>query len=85
MFPTEGRPYSYSSVSFSNINIFFLTRFLQKAWRTFHEIFSDGAYIPRMVEKKSQVMTSLPVRDIDLRYLFQILTIDRQKAKDCTF
>ena len=85
MFPKEGRPYFNSSVSFSNIYIYFLTRFLQKARRDFHEIFSDGAYLLRMVEKKSQVMTSLPVQDIDFRYLLQILKNFRQKAKDCTF
>ena len=46
---SNGRPYCYSSVSFSLL-FFFLTRFFQNAWTDFHEIFRDGIYWSRNTE-----------------------------------
>ena len=46
VFRLNGRPYCYSSVSFSLLLLFFffLTRFLQHALTDFHEIFRHGVY-----------------------------------------
>ena len=45
---SNGKPYCYSSVSFSLLLLFFfVTRFLQNAWTDFHEIFRDGVSWPR--------------------------------------
>ena len=65
VFCLNGRPYCYSSFSFSFILFFFLSRFLKNAWTDFHEIFRDGVYWSRKTENNFRVMTSLPVRDID--------------------
>ena len=53
VFRLNGRPYCYSSVSFSLLLLlffFFLTRFLQNAWTDFHEIFRDGVYWSSKIE-----------------------------------
>ena len=51
VFRFNGRPYCYSSASFSLLLLFFfLTRFLQNAWSDFHEILRDGVYLFRKTE-----------------------------------
>ena len=50
VFCLNGRPYCYSSFSFSFILFFFLSRFLKNAWTDFHEIFRDGVYWSRKTE-----------------------------------
>ena len=52
VFRFNGRPYCYSSVSFSLLLLFFffLTRFLQNAWTVFHEIFRDCVYSSKKTE-----------------------------------
>ena len=50
VFRFNGRPYCYSSVSFSYYYFFFLTSFLQNAWTDFHEIFRDGVYWSKKTE-----------------------------------
>ena len=82
VFRLNGRPYCYSTVSFSLLLLFFiLLDFSQTPGRIFMK-FSEMVYLGLERPKKFfRVMTSLPVRDIDDFLILRVSFCDAISSK----
>ena len=82
VFRFNGRPYCYSSVSFSSYYFFFLLHFSKTPGRIFMK-FSGMVYIalerPKIIFR---VMMSLPVRDINDFLIFRVLILFRHLLRN---